>query len=80
MLSEHDLAKGSIAQLLHEVILVQLVLVPLHVQQCFEAVRLELFGFKVKKARSVRRDISLYRVEHFQRPFAIIDFLGLGYS
>ena len=78
MLSQHHLAKRSIAELSDQVELVELVLKPLHVQQCLEAVFLKRFTVEVEQSRAVGRDVRLHGVENFESTLAILEVLRFG--
>ena len=64
MLGEHNLAKGPVAELLLQIILLHLVLIALRVEKIFNAFKLELLRIKVKQSGPIRWDVCLNRKKY----------------
>ena len=61
MLCQHDLAESSIAQLLKQIVLFELVSKALVEQKEIEAIELVLLGLEIEVSGSIRRNVNLYR-------------------
>ena len=76
---KHNLAKGTIAELLDQIILVELVLEALRLQQILQAFKLALLRVKVQQSRPVWWYVGLHGIENFRIAF-VVDFLWLSDS
>ena len=61
MLCQHDLAESSIAQLLKQIVLFELVSKALVEQKEIEAIELVLLGLEIEESGSIRRNVNLDR-------------------
>jgi hypothetical protein len=61
VLCQHDLAESSIAQLLKQIVLFELVSKALVEQKEIEAIELVLLGLEIEESGSIRRNVNLDR-------------------
>ena len=76
---KHDFAKGTIAELLDQIVLVELVLKALRLEQMLQAFKLALLRVKVQQSRPVWWYVGLHWIENFRIAF-VVDFLWLSDS
>ena len=76
---KHDFAKGTIAELLDQIVLVELVLKALRLEQMLQAFKLALLRVKVQQSRPVWWYVGLHGIENFRIAF-VVDFLWLSDS
>ena len=77
MSRKHNLTKGTITELLDQIILLELVLEALRPQQMHQTFKLAVLRVKVEQPRPIRWYICLHGVEDSRAAF-IVDFLWLS--
>ena len=77
VLCQHDLAESSIAQLLKQIVLFELVSKALVEQKEIEAIELVLLGLEIEESGSIRRNVNLDREILDNLAWAIINFDNL---